>query len=220
MKFIEIIDKPMAMIDKQIKEYEESQRQEKKKKIVQYFSECKHPQWLTVEMIWNDRWMNVSVSMKSIQEVIDFKISTVKSDLDTLSKLTEFPFEAIEIYKNTLDLNKSIAEGHRLSEMQKRKAEQERIKVEQEKVRAEQERIQQEQEKAKTEEKARLVASVTKEEIIESAEEYREATNVGGVHMAKELSKQWVSFQAFLSVKDARELKEFFENRKIDFRRI
>lgn len=219
-EIIEIIDKPMAMIDKQIKEYEESQKQEKKKKIVQYFNDCKHPQWLTMEMIWNDRWMNVSVSMKSIQEVIDFKISTVKSDLDILSKLTEFSFEAIETYKNTLDLNKSIAECHRLSEMQKRKAEQERIKAEQEKVRAEQERIQQEQEKVKTEEQARLVASITKEEVAESAEAYREAANVGGVPMTKELSKQWVSFQAFLSVKDARELKEFFENRKIDFRRI
>lgn len=219
-EIIEIIDKPMAMIDKQIKEYEESQKQEKKKKIVQYFNDCKHPQWLTMEMIWNDRWMNVSVSMKSIQEVIDFKISTVKNDLTTLSELQEFSFEAIETYKNTLDLNKSIAEGYRLSELQKRKAEQERSKAEQEKVRAEQERIRKEQEKAKAEEQARLVASITKEEVAESAEAYREAANVGGVPMTEELLKQWVSFRAFLSVKDAKELKEFFENRKIDFRRI
>lgn len=215
-EIIGIIDKPVALIDKQIKEYDEQQKQEKKHKIEEYFSTTEPPEWLTLPMIWDDRWLNASVSMKSIQEQINAKAKTISSDLTTLSDLPEFAFEAIETYKNTLDLNKSIAEGHRLSEMQKRKAEQERIREEQEKARAEQERLRQEQE----EERARLAAMVTPEEIAESAEAYREAANVGGVHMSEELSKQWVSFKAFLSVEDARELKEFFESRNIPFERI
>ncbi len=238
-EIIGIIDKPVALIDKQIKSYEEQQRQEKKQKIFDYwrgeyvkpdinfdktFDKESH---MLFEKIFDNKWLNTSVSLKSVQTEIDSKIEAIKADLTTLSNLPEFAFEAIETYKSTLDLNKSIAEGHRLSEMQKRKAEQERIKAEQEKVKAEQERLRREQEEqtraampqAKTEPFVGT-AEITPKEVAESAEAYREAANVGGVHMSEELSKQWVSFKAFLSVDNARELKEFFESRNIKFERI
>lgn len=208
-EIIGIIDKPVALIDKQIKGYEEQQRQEKKKKIAGYFFTAESPEWLTLTMIWDEKWLNASVSMKSIQAEIDARIESVNSDLSALSDLSEFSFEAIETYKSTLDLNKSIAEGHRLAEIQKRKAEQEKARAERERLR-----------KEKEEERARLAAMATPEEIVESAEAYREAANVGGVHMSEELSKQWVSFKAFLSVEDARALKGFFESRNIEFSRI
>lgn len=201
-EIIGIIDKPVALIDRQIKEIEEQQKQEKKRKIADYFFTVESPEWLTLPMIWEERWLNASASMKSIQEAIEERIETINSDLVTLSELPEFAFEATDTYMSTLDLGKSIAEGRRLSEMQKRKAEQERIQKEQE------------------EEQARLAAMVTPKEVAESTEAYREAANVGGVHMSEELSKQWVSFKAFLSVADAKALKEFFESRSIEFSRI
>lgn len=212
---ISIIDSAAVLIDRQVKECEEELRKEKKGKISEYFSSSSYPEWLTLSMIWDDKWLNASVSMKSIQAEIDSRIATVENDLATLSELPEFAFEAIETYKTTLDLNKSIAEGHRLSEMQKRKAEQERIKAEQEKVRAEQEKLRKEQK----EERTRLAAMVTPEEIAESVEAYREAANVGGVHMSEELPT-YVCFKALLTVAQAVELKEFFESRNIEFSRI
>ena len=230
-EIIRIIDKPVALIDNQIKEYEEQQRQEKKKKIEEFFSAYPHPEWLKLSQIWDDKWLNSSVPLKRVQEEIDGHVDNIEQDIATLSELPEFAFEAIETYKTTLDLNKSIAEGHRLSEIQKRKAEQERIKAEQEKARAEQERLCKEQE-----EQERIPAEITSEEIAESAEAYREATNVGGVHMSEELSMQhqakeevvqstaetptYVCFKALLTVSQALELKEFFESRNIEFSRI
>lgn len=215
-EIISIIDKPVALIDKQIKEYEEQQRQEKKAKIEEFFSSVEPPEWLQLSMIFDERWLNASVALKAAKFEISSRLAVIEKDLTTLSGLPEFSFEAIETYKTTLDLNKSIAEGRRLSEMQKRKAEQERIRVEREKERAEQEKLRREQK----EERARLSAMVTPEEIAESTKAYREAANVGGVHMSEELSKQWVSFKAFLSVADAEALKEFFERRNIEFSRI
>jgi len=220
-----IVNEPIELINGQIKAYEEQQRQEKKQKIEEFFESAsatiqEFPAWLKLSMIWDEKWLNTSVSMKSIQEAIAVKVNSIIIDLSTLSDLPEFAFEAIETYKTTLDMNKAIAEGHRLSEMQKKKAEQERIKAEQEKARAEQERVRKEQERAWMEEQARLAAMVMPEEIVESAEAYQEAANVGGVHMSEELSKQWVSFKALLSVEDAKQLKEFFESRSIEFGRI
>lgn len=230
-EIIGIINKPVALIDKQIKEYEERQRQEKKNEIDLLFSTYLHPEWLNLSQIWEDRWLNASVSMKKVCEELNGRIDAVNSDLDTLYNLPEFSFEAIETYKTTLDLNKSIAEGCRLSEIQKRKAEQERIKAEQEKVRAEQERLRREQE-----EQAKIPTEITPEEIAEIAEAYREEANVGGVHMSEKLPMQYqgkeefvqspaeiptyVCFKAFLTVSQALELKEFFESRNIEFSRI
>lgn len=218
-EIIGIIDKPVALIDKQIKEYEENQRQEKKKKIEDFFSTYPHPEWLKLSQIWEDKWLNASVPLKRVQEEIDGHVDNIEQDIATLSDLPEFAFESIETYKSTLDLNKSIAEGHRLSEIQKRKAEQERIKAEQEKARAEQERIRKEQEREQEEQQARLTQSVTEEEVAESREAYREAANVGGVHMPKELPT-YVCFKALLTISQALELKEFFESRNIEFSRI
>lgn len=161
---------------------------------------------ISVQMIY--KWLNASVSMKSIQAEIDSRIATVENDLATLSELPEFAFEAIETYKTTLDLNKSIAEGHRLSEMQKRKAEQERI-------RAEQERLRQEQEKAKAAEEKKqeeFVPPVVDEEFQNKA--FQKAEN------SQEPEKQWVSFSALLSVSDAQELAGFFKSRNIEFKKI
>lgn len=234
-EIIGIIDKPVALIDRQIKEYEENRKCAKKQEIFNYwcgkyeifekvFGNQPH---ILFEKIFDEKWLNASVSMKSIQEQIDARIESINSDLSTLSNLPEFAFEAIETYKSTLDLNKSIAEGHRLSEIQKRKAEQERIKAEQEKAKAEQERLHREQEI----------------EIAKAREEYADAANVGGVHMpgfpyvepsktdlsprdeipfecTQTIIKEWVSFKAFITVDDAKALKEFFESRNIEFSRI
>lgn len=215
-EIIGIIDKPVALIDKQIKEYEEQQRQEKKKKIEEYFSTTEPPEWLTLPMIWDEKWLNASVSMKSIQEQINTKAKIISSDLTTLSDLPEFAFEAIETYKTTLDLNKSIAEGRRLSEMQKRKAEQDRIKAEQEKVRAEQERLRREQE-----ERAKAaMPQATTEPFVGTAEiQMKYQAKEGVVQTPKEIPT-YVCFKALLTVSQALELKEFFESRNIEFSRI
>lgn len=206
-EIIGIINKPVALIDKQIKEYEEQQRQEKKQKIAGYFFTGESPEWLTLPMIWDEKWLNASVSMKSIQEAIDARIKAINSDLATLSELPEFAFEAVETYKTTLDLNKSIAECHRLSEIQKRKAEQERIKAEQERLRKEQE----EQLPFTVDRSLEVVENPTlathyqaKEEVVKTLEEL----------------PTYVCFKALLTVAQALELKEFFESRNIEFSRI
>lgn len=97
-------------------------------------------------------------------------------------------------------MNKSIAEGHRLSEMQKRKAEQEKLR--------------QEQEKARQEEQAKVLAEsgMKKQEEFQN-KAFQKAEN------SQEPVKQWVSFSALLLVADAQELAGFFKSRNIEFKK-
>ncbi len=133
--------------------------------------------------------------MKSIQDEINTKLEQIKTDLATLTNLPEFSFEATEVYKSTLDINKAISEGARLSEMAKAKAAHE---AELAKRRIEEE--QNAKEKAVVAERAM------------TAEEAAVSKSIP--------PKTWVKFQAFMTTEDAYALKEFFNSRNIEYKAV
>lgn len=128
-EIIGIIDKPVALIDGQVKEFEEKQKKEKAEMIALIFESTAHPEWLKIEQIFNPKWLNASVNQRTITEEIDNAIENINNNLSALQILPEFSFEAIEVYKTTLDINKALEEGKRLAEIQKRKAEAEAQKI-------------------------------------------------------------------------------------------
>lgn len=208
-EIIGIIDKPVALIDKQVKDFEEKKKQEKTEAVKELYKSLGAQTFLTLEKIWDDKWLNSSTSMKSIETAIKEKIYQASNDLLTLSKLPEFGFEAAELYKETLDINKAIAEAQRLSEIAK-KAEHEA------EMKAREEAREQAEEIAKA-------AHPTVEEMPPRADENGSETiesqeNAEGKTTDK--NKQWVSFAALLSTDDALALKDFFNGRNIEFKAI
>lgn len=209
-EIIGIIDKPVALIDKQVKDYEEKKKQEKRTSIEELYASLGAQPFLTLDKMWNDKWLNSSTSLNSIGAEIKEKIYQASNDLLTLSKLPEFGFEAAELYKETLDINKAIAEAQRLSEIAKKKAEHET------EIKAREEARKQAEEIAKathpTVEEMPPRADETGSETIENQE------NAEGKTTDK--NKQWVSFAALLSTDDALALKDFFNGRNIEFKAI
>lgn len=132
---IGIIDEPISTIDQQIKEYEALKKDEKKQTIENYFDGLVKPDFLKLHQIWNEKWLNASTTMKSVQADIDALVSKVATEMETIKSLPTFAFEAMEEYKRTLDLSQAIAEGQRLADIQRRKEEQK--KAEEEKKAAE-----------------------------------------------------------------------------------
>ena len=194
-EIISIIDKPIAVIDSQVKSYEEQKKQNKMDAIVEFFNSCEVPEWLHFSQIMQDKWLNASVSMKSIQEEINARLEQIKNDLATLSNLPEFGFEATEVYKTSLDMNKAISEAQRMSQIQKAKAEAEAKKAEYEATQA-----------------AKLAEQVAEAEI-ENAMKSQEAEIV-------EPAKQWIKFAALLTVEQAKELRDYLISRQIELKAI
>lgn len=122
---IAIVNEPIEMIDKQVKSFEALKKDEKKTNLESFFSGYNPFEWLKFGQILDEKWLNASFKTEKAIEEIQARIEQIKKDLDTLQNLPDFSFEATEEYKQTLDLNKAISEGVRLSEMQKKKAEQE-----------------------------------------------------------------------------------------------
>lgn len=210
-ELVAIVDEPVKLIDSQVKEFEEKKKADKLEKIKEFWESTTHPDWLTCSKIFDQKWLNATTSMKKLQEAITERLKQICSDMDTLNSLPEFAFEAVEEYKQSLDVNKAIAEGQRLADIQKRKAEAEAAKV----------------------------ADVTEEEIARSQQEYIAAATVNGVHpmiqpeakeenippqpaesQQPEAAASWIRFEACMTVDQAMKLKQFFEVEGISFRAI
>ncbi len=191
-----IVNRAITNIDGQVKGHEEKKKSEKKEAIQDHFSKIAFPYWVKFEMIFNERWLNSSVSMKSVQTEIEEICAKIEADLATLENLPEFAFEAKETYKTTLDLQKSIQEGARLAEIQKRKREQE-----------------EEAARRKSEEEfAKYMNPPVEEPKTETPELLQKDFQVP--------KRTWIGFKANLTIEEAHQLKNFFECRGIEFEPI
>lgn len=154
-----LIDEPIRLIDAQIKEVELAKKEEKRVEIQKLFETIGFQSFVTLDMIWDEKWLNATVSLAKIEEQMKSIMYQIGDAVLTIHKLPEFSFEAMEIYKKTLNLSQAIAEGQRLADIQKRKEE---ARIAQEK--AEEERRKAEEKKVAQEEPEQVLPPVTKEE--------------------------------------------------------
>jgi hypothetical protein len=200
---VEIVNESVRSIDKQVKEFEQNKKEEKRKEIEALFETIGFQAFVKLEMIWDEKWLNASVSMKSIEEKMRERMYQISTDLLTLNRLSEYAFEAVAVYKETLDMNRSIAEAQRMSDIAKQKAEAESRKKQEEERRA----------KEAEEKKVYETPVIIPEPVPDQDQQAPE-------HMVTEPDKMEVRFAALLTTEDALALKEFFQSRNIEFRAI
>lgn len=192
---IATIEKPVEAIDTQVKGYEEQQRQNKAKEIREYWNnEIVKPDWLELDSIFDEKWLNASTTMKSVKDSIAKRIGQIESDMEMLSKLPVFGFEAQEVYKTTLDVNTAVSEANRMSEIAKKKQEAEN----------------------KQEEKLILEELVTSDDEVEEIAEIEEMA-IPSEECVIPTSEDAVTFRAVMSMDDKLALIEWFESRNITF---
>jgi len=191
-EIIRIIDKPASVIDKQIKAAEERQKEEKLQKIRECYAETITNKasligaGIKLEQFFDDKWLNASVSMKSIQEAIISKLEQINKDLVVVQNLPSYAFEAEQMYIQTLDLAKAVSEAHRLQEMAEKKAAAEAAR-----------------EKKKAE--AAAFAATVPDTMIP---------------LPTEPLREWVSFQALMTVDEAKALGQYMRSHGIKYKAV
>lgn len=199
-ELVAIIDEPVKLIGEQITEFEDREKAEKHEQIIELFNKAGFQSFVTLEQIYDPKWLNKSVSLKSIEEELTNTVYRIGHDVTTINSLKEYSFEALEHYKKTLDLAGAIAEGQRLADIQKRKLEHEaELKAREELA------------KKQAEERAKAEARLPEESEEVAQEEPQQAV---------EIKRQWIKFVALLSKDDALALKEFCDNRGIEIKSI
>ena len=151
-ELIDIISEPINLLDNQIKEYEDKQRQEKINTIKQIFTEVagELAEYIALEQIYDSKWENVTTSIKSIREDITAKFIEIHSAITAIKATgSEKVQEALDRYYNNLDLASAITFINQY-EQQKREIER-RMREQQERER--QAELERERERIRREER-------------------------------------------------------------------
>lgn len=182
-----IIDKASATVDAQVKAFEDQQKADKFDAIKAIVVEIGFP--VQIEKVMDQKWLNASVSLKSIKEALEAKKETILSEMQVIENLPAYAFEAKQFYLNTLDLAATMREVNRLQaqdEAKKRWFEQ-----------------QEAAKKAKEEHEA--------EQVQEHAQEAEPEESV---------ERQWIGFQALLSIEEAHALGAFLKSNGIKYKAL
>ena len=143
-ELIGVIDRPIALIDGQVKEFEAKRVEEKKAEIQNLYNELVEEElhdYMPLEKIYGEKWINASTTMKSIREEINLKV--MKSEKEE---------KALNLYMENNNLALAIQMINRY--------EQEKAEILQRKEKEEQERrdreLERERERVREEERARI----------------------------------------------------------------
>ena len=189
----ELIDKPIELIDAQVKAFDEKKKAEKKEKIQELYGELigELEEYLPLSKIYDSKWENASTTMKSIQEEMETAISSTEMAVSTIKGMnSEVTDKALEQFKADLSLANAISyinkheqlkaeilakeeQKRKEEEERRRRAEEERIREEERKRVAEEERIKDEvRQKAIEEERQRVAEEESKKVKAEPVEEF------------------------------------------------
>lgn len=196
-EIIAIIDKPASLIDARVKEYEQKKKEEKREQIKALFDEAGLPEYITLDKVWDESWLNSSVSLSRIKDCLKDIAFRDEQAMQMINNLPEFAFEAAEYYKKSLDITAAVAKASEHAQMEKAK-------------------------KAAEEEAARRAAEETK--AVEVVDEIPFSDPVQDIDVVdntpSEEPRVWLSFKAFLSFSEAKELSAFFKHNNITFEQI
>ena len=111
-ELIAMYDKPIGLIDSQIKEFEEKRVEEKRILIEKIYQETAADvaEYLPLERIYNPKWENAGTREKVIREEMIQLSANVRQAVETIRGMrSDAEEEALRIYKKTLSLPEAIA---------------------------------------------------------------------------------------------------------------
>jgi hypothetical protein len=129
-QILTLVEKPALEIDKQVKLFEEKQKNEKKNIIEGVYNEAigALTEILPLNRLWNDKWLNATYKLDLISKEIITAIEKVRSDLEVIASLgSEFDLQVKDKFLTTLDLSAALQEKSRLEAQKAKLAEFERL---------------------------------------------------------------------------------------------
>ena len=109
LDIIKKVEEPAALIDKQVKGFEEKQKQEKMTAILELFKSKGFQPWVTLEKIWDPTWLNKSCSLKKVDEALGKIQYRIGEDIFLINRQGDGVQAALSEYKRSLDVRKAVA---------------------------------------------------------------------------------------------------------------
>lgn len=233
-----LIKEQISIIDGQVKEYENSVKEEKKARLQDVYAEAigELAEVLPFERVFETQYLNVSFKESKAATEIREKVQRVKSDLAAIDALdSKYKLNAKDVYVRTLDMSKAMAENARLIKFEEQmEADRKRKAEEEERRRAEaEERRRQEAERIAAErakrEKALVEQQTQEERTSESgydtpvpdktadAQSEEPAEKPAEKEVLPEEKKYKATFYAIGTLQQLKDLQEYMKEHNIQF---
>ena len=116
LQIIAQVEDPAALIDKQVKEYEEQQKAQKLREIQLLFDAKGFQPWVTLERIMNPKWLNKSYSLKQIDADLTSIQHDIGEDILLINQMGEGQPAALMEYQRSMDKTRAVEAGNRFIE--------------------------------------------------------------------------------------------------------
>lgn len=197
---VQMLDDTSCEIDSQVKAYEQQLKDNKRLKIEEFYRYTVSDDLqkiMTLDRIWNERWLNVTYSIGIIQDEIMQATDKVVQELAILDELDSPYKDQIKLeYLRSLDLGKAMQEGKR------REAEAQRLREYEERKKAEAEQL------AAAREHQRPEPPI--QEIMPAAPAVREEAIP-----VQDPGLEWIAFRLLVTPEQKTELKQWIIDNKI-----
>lgn len=209
-----LIDQPIGAIDAQLSDYEQRRKQAKMQRVQEAYEGIipkNMSDIIPLQKIMDQKWLNATTTMKSVEEELQTWRKRVEADCMTLDAVEdEYRTAALKVYMDTLDIARAVKHRDELKEAKAaflaREAER--------KARLEAQKAQEEALKAKEEE---LAAQMAKEAV----EAKMEAQSAPGPMPEAPQEKRYVLRLEFnVTRAQAVELRNFIDQEHIEYRKI
>ena len=116
LQIIAQVEEPAALIDKQVKGFEEEQKVKKRGDIEELFKSKGFQPWVKLERIWDPKWLNKTCSMKQIEDDMNKIMYRIGEDIFLINKQGDGVQAALSEYKRTLNVRAAVAAAERYIE--------------------------------------------------------------------------------------------------------
>jgi len=132
---VALIDAPIQAIDKQIKAFDEIEKQNKYKELEQAFAELNAPEWVQISDTLNPKWENKTAKLDALKAEMADNLKKLTDDFDKLAEMygdREYYLPIVNRFKTTKDFSQTAVYAVQLEseykKEQERKAREEELR--------------------------------------------------------------------------------------------
>lgn len=121
-EIVSMVDEPIAKIDEQVKAFENAEKEDKRKELQEYFNQKIGDlgELVLFGSIWNEKWLNKSVTAIQAMVEIDEKLFKIGNDIKVLRAMNlENEEQVVSAYLRRYDMADALSEKVQFEEMRK-----------------------------------------------------------------------------------------------------
>lgn len=133
-KLIKLYDEPIKAINEQLTAFEEDRKEAKRKVIADIYDNAdkgEHADWLALEALFDDRWLNATYNEKNIKKDIEDAFARLDISISSIKAMeSEFEYAGLDVLRKTGDFQRAVQEMTQRKKMKDEIIAQEQAKAE------------------------------------------------------------------------------------------